>query len=154
MEPKRPTRLQFWSVIAVGYVILFAVGFFAPVAVDAVGDVYKSPETTETTSAKSSSSTKSESKADPETATTEKAADVDTASEAIESEVSAATGGTTSDSDDATDASASSTVVVKAGTTAFAIAKSHGLTLAQLQALNPGIDMNGVQAGQTLVVRQ
>ncbi|MYV36324.1 LysM peptidoglycan-binding domain-containing protein [Weissella cibaria] len=153
MEPKRPTRLQFWSVIAVGYVILFAVGFFAPVAVDAVGDVFKSPETTETTSAKSSS-TKSESKADPETATTEKAADVDTASEAIESEVSAATGGTTSDSDDATDASASSTVVVKAGTTAFAIAKSHGLMLAQLQALNPGIDMNGVQAGQTLVVRQ
>ncbi|AWF94517.1 hypothetical protein B6254_0060 [Weissella cibaria] len=145
--------MQFWSVIAVGYVILFAVGFFAPVAVDAVGDVFKSPETTETTSAKSSS-TKSESKADPETATTEKAADVDTASEAIESEVSAATGGTTSDSDDATDASASSTVVVKAGTTAFAIAKSHGLTLAQLQALNPGIDMNGVQAGQTLVVRQ
>lgn len=153
MEPKRPTRLQFWSVIAVGYVILFAVGFFAPVAVDAVGDVFKSPETTETTSAKSSS-TKSESKADPETATTEKAADVDTASEAIESEVSAATGGTTSDSDDATDTSASSTVVVKAGTTAFAVAKSHGLTLAQLQALNPGIDMNGVQAGQTLVVRQ
>lgn len=153
MEPKRSTRLQFWSVIAVGYIILFAVGFFAPVAVDAVGDVFKSPETTETTSAKSSS-TKSESKADPETATTEKAADVDTASEAIESEVSAATGGTTSDSDDATDASASSTVVVKAGTTAFAIAKSHGLTLAQLQALNPGIDMNGVQAGQTLVVRQ
>lgn len=153
MEPKRPTRLQFWSVIAVGYVILFAVGFFAPVAVDAVGDVFKSPETTETTSAKSSS-TKSESKADPETATTEKAADVDTASEAIESEVSAATGGTTSDSDDATDASASSTVVVKAGTTAFAIAKSHGLMLAQLQALNPGIDMNGIQAGQTLVVRQ
>ncbi|MBZ5942969.1 LysM peptidoglycan-binding domain-containing protein [Weissella cibaria] len=153
MEPKRPTRLQFWSVIAVGYVILFAVGFFAPVAVDAVGDVFKSPETTETTSAKSSS-TKSESKADPETATTEKAADVDTASEAIESEVSAATGGSTSDSDDATDASASSTVVVKAGTTAFAIAKSHGLTLAQLQVLNPGVDMNGVQAGQTLVVRQ
>ncbi|MDK9678884.1 LysM domain-containing protein [Weissella cibaria] len=153
MEPKRPTRLQFWSVIAVGYVILFAVGFFAPVAVDAVGDVFKSPETTETTSAKSSS-TKSESKADPETATTEKAADVDTASEAIESEVSAATGGSTSDSDDATDASASSTVVVKAGTTAFAIAKSHGLTLAQLQALNPEVDMNGVQAGQTLVVRQ
>ena len=153
MEPKRPTRLQFWSVIAVGYVILFAVGFFAPVAVDAVGDVFKSPETTETTSAKSSS-TKSESKADPETATTEKAAEVDTASEAIESEVSAATGGSTSDSDDATDASASSTVVVKAGTTAFAIAKSHGLTLAQLQALNPGVDMNGVQAGQTLVVRQ
>ncbi|MCT0020416.1 LysM peptidoglycan-binding domain-containing protein [Weissella cibaria] len=153
MEPKRPTRLQFWSVIAVGYVILFAVGFFAPVAVDAVGDVFKSPETTETTSAKSSS-TKSESKADPETATTEKAADVDTASEAIESEVSAATGGSTSDSDDATDASASSTVVVKTGTTAFAIAKSHGLTLAQLQALNPGVDMNGVQAGQTLVVRQ
>lgn len=153
MEPKRPTRLQFWSVIAVGYVILFAVGFFAPVAVDAVGDVFKSPETTETTSAKSSS-TKSESKADPETATTEKAADVDTASEVIESEVSAATGGSTSDSDDATDASASSTVVVKAGTTAFAIAKSHGLTLAQLQALNPGVDMNGVQAGQTLVVRQ
>lgn len=153
MEPKRPTRLQFWSVIAVGYVILFTVGFFAPVAVDAVGDVFKSPETTETTSAKSSS-TKSESKADPETATTEKAADVDTASEAIESEVSAATGGSTSDSDDATDASASSTVVVKAGTTAFAIAKSHGLTLAQLQALNPGVDMNGVQAGQTLVVRQ
>ena len=153
MEPKRPTRLQFWSVIAVGYVILFAVGFFAPVAVDAVGDVFKSPETTETTSAKSSS-TKSESKADPETATTEKAADVDTASEAIESEVSAANGGSTSDSDDATDASASSTVVVKAGTTAFAIAKSHGLTLAQLQALNPGVDMNGVQAGQTLVVRQ
>ncbi|APS26420.1 MULTISPECIES: LysM peptidoglycan-binding domain-containing protein [Weissella] len=153
MEPKRPTRLQFWSVIAVGYVILFAVGFFAPVAVDAVGDVFKSPETTETTSAKSSSK-KSESKADPETATTEKAADVDTASEAIESEVSAATGGSTSDSDDATDASASSTVVVKAGTTAFAIAKSHGLTLAQLQALNPGVDMNGVQAGQTLVVRQ
>ena len=153
MEPKRPTRLQFWSVIAVGYVILFAVGFFAPVAVDAVGDVFKSPETTETTSAKSSS-TKSESEADPETATTEKAADVDTASEAIESEVSAATGGSTSDSDDATDASASSTVVVKAGTTAFAIAKSHGLTLAQLQALNPGVDMNGVQAGQTLVVRQ
>ena len=153
MEPKRPTRLQFWSVIAVGYVILFAVGFFAPVAVDAVGDVFKSPETTETTSAKSSS-TKSESKADPETATTEKAADVDTASEAIESEVSAATGGSTSDSDDATDASASSTVVVKAGTTAFAIAKSHGLTLAQLQALYPGVDMNGVQAGQTLVVRQ
>ena len=153
MEPKRPTRLQFWSVIAVGYVILFAVGFFAPVAVDAVGDVFKSPETTETTSAKSSS-TKSESKADPETATTEKAADVDTASEAIESEVSAATGGSTSDSDDATDASASSTVVVKAGTTAFAIAKSHGLTLAQLQALNPGVDMNVVQAGQTLVVRQ
>ena len=142
MEPKRPTRLQFWSVIAVGYVILFAVGFFAPVAVDAVGDVFKSPETTETTSAKSSS-TKSESKADPETATTEKAADVDTASEAIESEVSVAT-----------DASASSTVVVKAGTTAFAIANSHGLTLAQLQALNPGIDMNGVLAGQTLVVRQ
>lgn len=153
MEPKRPTRLQFWSVIAVGYVILFAVGFFAPVAVDAVGDVFKSPETTETTSAKSSSK-KSESKADPETATTEKTADVDTASEAIESEVSAATGGSTSDSDDATDASASSTVVVKAGTTAFAIAKSHGLTLAQLQALNPGVDMNGVQAGQTLVVRQ
>ena len=153
MEPKRPTRLQFWSVIAVGYVILFAVGFFAPVAVDAVGDVFKSPETTETTSAKSSSK-KSESKADPETATTEKAADVDTASEAIESEVSAATGGSTSDSDDATDASASSTVVVKAGTTAFAIAKSHGLTLAQLQALNPGVDMNGVQAGQTRVVRQ
>ena len=153
MEPKRPTRLQFWSVIAVGYVILFAVGFFAPVAVDAVGDVFKSPETTETTSAKSSSK-KSESKADPETATTEKAADVDTASEAIESEVSAATGGSTSDSDDATDASASSTVVVKAVTTAFAIAKSHGLTLAQLQALNPGVDMNGVQAGQTLVVRQ
>lgn len=153
MEPKRPTRLQFWSVIAVGYVILFAVGFFAPVAVDAVGDVFKSPETTETTSAKSSS-TKSESKADPETATTEKAADVDTASEAIESEVSVATGSTTSDSDVATDASASSTVVVKAGTTAFAIAKSHGLTLAQLQALNPGIDMNGVLAGQTLVVRQ
>lgn len=153
MEPKRPTRLQFWSVIAVGYVILFAVGFFAPVAVDAVGDVFKSPETTETTSAKSSSK-KSESKADPETATTEKAADVDTASEAIESEVSAATGGSTSDSGDATDASASSTVVVKAGTTAFAIAKSHGLTLAQLQALNPGVDMNGVQAGQTLVVRQ
>jgi len=153
MEPKRPTRLQFWSVIAVGYVILFAVGFFAPVAVDAVGDVFKSPETTETTSAKSSS-TKSESKADPETATTEKAADVDTASEAIESEVSAATGGSTSDSNDATDASTSSTVVVKAGTTAFAIAKSHGLTLAQLQALNPGVDMNGVQAGQTLVVRQ
>lgn len=153
MEPKRPTRLQFWSVIAVGYVILFAVGFFAPVAVDAVGDVFKSPETTETTSTKSSS-TKSESKADPETATTEKAADVDTASEVIEGEVSAATGGSTSDSDDATDASASSTVVVKAGTTAFAIAKSHGLTLAQLQALNPGVDMNGVQAGQTLVVRQ
>ena len=153
MEPKRPTRLQFWSVIAVGYVILFAVGFFAPVAVDAVGDVFKSPETTETTSTKSSS-TKSESKADPETATTEKAADVDTASEAIESEVSAATGGSTSDSDDATDVSASSTVVVKAGTTAFAIAKSHGLTLAQLQVLNPGVDMNGVQAGQTLVVRQ
>ena len=153
MEPKRPTRLQFWSVIAVGYVILFAVGFFAPVAVDAVGDVFKSPETTETTSAKSSS-TKSESKADPETATTEKAADVDTASEAIESEVSVATGSTTSDSDVATDASASSTVVVKAGTTAFAIAKSHGLALAQLQALNPGIDMNGVLAGQTLVVRQ
>lgn len=153
MEPKRPTRLQFWSVIAVGYVILFAVGFFAPVAVDAVGDVFKSPETTETTSAKSSS-TKSESKADPETAATEKAADVDTASEAIESEVSVATGSTTSDSDVATDASASSTVVVKAGTTAFAIAKSHGLTLAQLQTLNPGIDMNGVLAGQTLVVRQ
>ena len=153
MEPKRPTRLQFWSVIAVGYVILFAVGFFAPVAVDAVGDVFKSPETTETTSTKSSS-TKSESKADPETATTEKAADVDTASEVIESEVSAATCGSTSDSDDATDASASSTVVVKAGTTAFAIAKSHGLTLAQLQVLNPGVDMNGVQAGQTLVVRQ
>lgn len=39
---------------------------------------------------------------------------------------------------------------VKAGDTLFAIAQSHGITLQQLEAANPGVDAKNLQVGQVL----
>ncbi|MCM6764812.1 LysM peptidoglycan-binding domain-containing protein [Weissella paramesenteroides] len=129
MKSRRPSRLKFWAFIFIGYVVLFAIGFTVLVAYGALTN-----KDTQQTSASTSSSSSSKS-----SATTEAA----------------------SSSDSAVDSSTSSKattsfkkkVTVQQGETGYAIATKYGLTVTQLQNLNPSIDLDNLEAGQTLKVK-
>jgi|GEM_PF-1934201 len=179
MKTKRPNRFQFWTVILLGYIILFVIGFFIPVAANAMGEVMH-PDKQATTAKSTSSHEKTTHKtkktvtakqhhsAKKAVATTamDETAEIttDTLDDATgtgvdQTTTNAATADTTvaddmasADAADASSAANATTVVVDRGVTAYSLARANGLTLAQLQALNPTIDLDGVQAGQILNV--
>ena len=181
MKRKRPNRLQFWTVILLGYVVIFFIGFFIPVGANAVNEaIHPDKQTTAKSSsspAKSThkvtkaakkakvSSVKKHHSATAQVASTMGDGDVTVADSTIDQTTNnvamAATTETTEDvtssadtSDVAATTTAPDTVVVDRGTTAYSLAKANGLTLAQLQALNPTVDLDGMQAGQVLNINQ
>ena len=188
MKRKRPNRLQFWTVILLGYVVIFFIGFFIPVGANAVNEALHPDKQT---TAKSSSSpaksthkmTKAAKKAKVSSVKKHHSATAQVASTMVDGDVTAAdtlndvadstidqttTNAAMADTTEATedvtssadtsDAAASTTVpdtvVVDRGTTAYSLAKANGLTLAQLQALNPTVNLDGMQAGQVLNINQ
>ncbi|MDR3190248.1 MAG: LysM domain-containing protein [Lactobacillaceae bacterium] len=60
---------------------------------------------------------------------------------------------TDTDADTTTEDTAASTIVVAQGQTLYSIANANGLTQAQLEALNPGVTADTLQAGQTLNIK-
>lgn len=128
MKTKKPSRIKYWIIILIGYVAIFLIGFFIPIAYDNV--THKDTQTdmvADNVSASSNHKQKSESKS----ATTKKA------TKSIKSHATTKT----------------SQIEVIAGETGYAIATKYGLSVDELQALNPEVDVNNLREGEMLTVK-
>ena len=149
METKQPRRLKFWLLVILGYIVLFVVGFTLPVLMNSItGGAQR--ETTKTAKVASSSSSDQEKSASEDGSTTE--SEAQTGNEAASGTSSAEVTASETEAESSSSAATGTTITVPQGATAYSIAKQHGLTLAQLQALNPSVNMNALQAGETIVV--
>lgn len=151
METKQPRRLKFWLLVILGYIVLFVVGFTLPVLMNSItGGAQR--ETTKTAKVASSSSSDQEKSASEDGSTTESEAQTGNESESGTS--SAEVTASETEAESSSSAATGTTITVPQGATAYSIAKQHGLTLAQLQALNPSVNMNALQAGEAIVVSE
>ena len=151
METKQPRRLKFWLLVILGYIVLFVVGFTLPVLMNSItGGAQR--ETTKTAKVASSSSSDQEKSASEDGSTTE--SEAQTGNEAESGTSSAEVTASETEAESSSSAATGTTITVPQGATAYSIAKQHGLTLAQLQALNPSVNMNALQAGEALVVSE
>lgn len=151
METKQPRRLKFWLLVILGYIVLFVVGFTLPVLMNSItGGAQR--ETTKTAKVASSSSSDQEKSAGEDGSTTE--SEAQTGNEAESGTSSAEVTASETEAESSSSAATGTTITVPQGATAYSIAKQHGLTLAQLQALNPSVNMNALQAGEAIVVSE
>ncbi|MBJ7648426.1 LysM peptidoglycan-binding domain-containing protein [Weissella confusa] len=151
METKQPRRLKFWLLVILGYIVLFVVGFTLPVLMNSItGGAQR--ETTKTAKVASSSSSDQEKSASEDGSTTE--SEAQTGNEAASGTSSAEVTASETEAESSSSAATGTTITVPQGATAYSIAKQHGLTLAQLQALNPSVNMNALQAGEAIVVSE
>ncbi|MDA5457231.1 LysM peptidoglycan-binding domain-containing protein [Weissella confusa] len=151
METKQPRRLKFWLLVILGYIVLFVVGFTLPVLMNSItGGAQR--ETTKTAKVASSSSSDQEKSASEDGSTTE--SEAQTGNEAESGASSAEVTASETEAESSSSAATGTTITVPQGATAYSIAKQHGLTLAQLQALNPSVNMNALQAGEAIVVSE
>ena len=151
METKQPRRLKFWLLVILGYIVLFVVGFTLPVLMNSItGGAQR--ETTKTAKVASSSSSDQEKSASEDGSTTE--SEAQTGNEADSGTSSAEVTASETEAESSSSAATGTTITVPQGATAYSIAKQHGLTLAQLQALNPSVNMNALQAGEAIVVSE
>lgn len=151
METKQPRRLKFWLLVILGYIVLFVVGFTLPVLMNSItGGVQR--ETTKTAKVASSSSSDQEKSASEDGSTTE--SEAQTGNEAESGTSSAEVTASETEAESSSSAATGTTITVPQGATAYSIAKQHGLTLAQLQALNPSVNTNALQAGEAIVVSE
>ncbi|WP_270276638.1 LysM peptidoglycan-binding domain-containing protein [Weissella confusa] len=151
METKQPRRLKFWLLVILGYIVLFVVGFTLPVLMNSItGGAQR--ETTKTAKVASSSSSDQEKSASEDGSTTE--SEAQTGNEAESGTSSAEVAASETEAESSSSAATGTTITVPQGATAYSIAKQHGLTLAQLQALNPSVNMNALQAGEAIVVSE
>ena len=151
METKQPRRLKFWLLVILGYIVLFVVGFTLPVLMNSItGGAQR--ETTKTAKVASSSSSDQEKSASEDGSTTE--SEAQTGNEAASGTSSAEVTASETEAESSSSAETGTTITVPQGATAYSIAKQHGLTLAQLQALNPSVNMNALQAGEAIVVSE
>lgn len=151
METKQPRRLKFWLLVILGYIVLFVVGFMLPVLMNSItGGAQR--ETTKTAKVASSSSSDQEKSASEDGSTTE--SEAQTGNEAESGTSSAEVTASETEAESSSSAATGTTITVPQGATAYSIAKQHGLTLAQLQALNPSVNMNALQAGEEIVVSE
>ena len=151
METKQPRRLKFWLLVILGYIVLFVVGFTLPVLMNSItGGAQR--ETTKTAKVASSSSSDQEKSASEDRSTTE--SEAQTGNEAASGTSSAEVAASETEAESSSSAATGTTITVPQGATAYSIAKQHGLTLAQLQALNPSVNMNALQAGEAIVVSE
>ena len=151
METKQPRRLKFWLLVILGYIVLFVVGFTLPVLMNSItGGAQR--ETTKTAKVASSSSSDQEKSASEDGSTTE--SEAQTGKEAESGTSSAEVTASETEAESSSSAATGTTITVPQGATAYSIAKQHGLTLAQLQALNPSVNMNALQAGEAIVVSE
>lgn len=151
METKQPRRLKFWLLVILGYIVLFVVGFTLPVLMNSItGGAQR--ETTKTAKVASSSSSDQEKSASEDGSTTE--SEAQTGNEAESGTSSAEVTASETEAESSSSAATGTTITVLQGATAYSIAKQHGLTLAQLQALNPSVNMNALQAGEAIVVSE
>ncbi|MCT0041582.1 LysM peptidoglycan-binding domain-containing protein [Weissella confusa] len=151
METKQPRRLKFWLLVILGYIVLFVVGFTLPVLMNSItGGAQR--ETTKTAKVASSSSSDQEKSASEDGSTTE--SEAQTGNEAESGISSAEVTASETEAESSSSAATGTTITVPQGATAYSIAKQHGLTLAQLQALNPSVNMNALQAGEAIVVSE
>lgn len=151
METKQPRRLKFWLLVILGYIVLFVVGFTLPVLMNSItGGAQR--ETTKTAKVASSSSSDQEKSASEDGSTTESEAQA--GNEAESGTSSAEVTASKTEAESSSSAATGTTITVPQGATAYSIAKQHGLTLAQLQALNPSVNMNALQAGEAIVVSE
>ena len=151
METKQPRRLKFWLLVILGYIVLFVVGFTLPVLMNSItGGAQR--ETTKTAKVASSSSSDQEKSASEDGSTTE--SEAQTGNEAASGTSSAEVTASETEAESSSSAATGTTITVPQGATAYSITKQHGLTLAQLQALNPSVNMNALQAGEAIVVSE
>lgn len=151
METKQPRRLKFWLLVILGYIVLFVVGFTLPVLMNSItGGAQR--ETTKTAKVASSSSSDQEKSASEDGSTTE--SEAQTGNEAESGTSSAEVTASETEAESSSSAATGTTITVPQDATAYSIAKQHGLTLAQLQALNPSVNMNALQAGEAIVVSE
>lgn len=151
METKQPRRLKFWLLVILGYIVLFVVGFTLPVLMNSItGGAQR--ETTKTAKVASSSSSDQEKSASEDGSTTE--SEAQTGNEAASGTSSAEVTASETEAESSSSAATGTTITVPQGATAYSIAKQHGLTLAQHQALNPSVNMNALQAGEAIVVSE
>lgn len=151
METKQPRRLKFWLLVILGYIVLFVVGFTLPVLMNSItGEAQR--ETTKTAKVASSSSSDQEKSASEDGSTTE--SEAQTGNEAASGTSSAEVAASETEAESSSSAATGTTITVPQSATAYSIAKQHGLTLAQLQALNPSVNMNALQAGEAIVVSE
>lgn len=151
METKQPRRLKFWLLVILGYIVLFVVGFTLPVLMNSItGGAQR--ETTKTAKVASSSSSDQEKSASEDGSTTE--SEAQTGNEAASGTSSAEVTASETEAESSSSAATGTTITVPQGATAYSIAKQHGLTLAQLQALNPSVNKNALQAGEAIVVSE
>lgn len=151
METKQPRLLKFWLLVILGYIVLFVVGFTLPVLMNSItGGAQR--ETTKTAKVASSSSSDQEKSASEDGSTTE--SEAQTGNEAESGTSSAEVAASETEAESSSSAATGTTITVPQGATAYSIAKQHGLTLAQLQALNPSVNMNALQAGEAIVVSE
>lgn len=151
METKQPRRLKFWLLVILGYIVLFVVGFTLPVLMNSItGGAQR--ETTKTAKVASSSSSDQEKSASEDGSTTE--SEAQTGNEAESGTSSAEVTASETEAESSSSAATGTTITVPQGATAYSIAKQHGSTLAQLQALNPSVNMNALQAGEAIVVSE
>lgn len=151
METKQPRRLKFWLLVILGYIVLFVVGFTLPVLMNSItGGAQR--ETTKTAKVASSSSSDQENQQvrmvqqrnqRRKLVMKRHQALVQLKWPLVKLKLS-----------QAVQLQRGTTITVPQGATAYSIAKQHGLTLAQLQALNPSVNMNALQAGEAIVVSE
>lgn len=129
MKTKKPSRIKYWLIILIGYVAIFLIGFFIPVAYNTL--THRDNQVATTTSSSSSSQ---ESKQKSESVTTQKAT---TSAKTAKSHSKKAT----------------SKVQVAAGQTGYALATKYGLSVDELQELNPNVDLNNLSEDETLKIK-
>ncbi|MBU7568815.1 LysM peptidoglycan-binding domain-containing protein [Weissella hellenica] len=131
MKTKKPSRIKYWIIILVGYVAIFLIGFFIPIAYDSM--THKDNQTDMAADAASDSS-KHKQKSKLKSATSKKAA---VSAKSTKSHATAAL----------------SKIEVAAGETGYAIATKYGLSVDELQSLNPDVDVNNLREGETLTIK-
>ncbi|WP_270322519.1 LysM peptidoglycan-binding domain-containing protein [Weissella confusa] len=158
METKQPQQYKFWLLVILGYIVLFVIGFYSPIVLDRVsGGSHNETTKTAATSSESSIDEAGTTPNDSVDTTDEEVASSAESTVVADSAEVASEPAASSEAEAASEAESSSTssamqLTVPQGTTAYSIAKQHGLTVAELQQMNPSINMNALQAGETIVV--
>lgn len=158
METKQPQQYKFWLLVILGYIVLFVIGFYSPIVLDRVsGGSHNETTKTATTSSESSIDEAGTTPNDSVDTTDEEVASSAESTVVADSAEVASEPAASSEAEAESEAESSSTsaatqLTVPQGTTAYSIAKQHGLTVAELQQMNPSINMNALQAGETIVV--
>ena len=134
MKSKRPSRFKFWTVILIGYVVLFAIGFSIPVAYGALTNKNDTQQTAASSSNKSSANSNSSKSSSSQSSSTTSSADSSTASSKSTT-------------------SSKKKITVQVGETGYSIANKYGLTVDELQDLNPSADLENLVDGQKLKIK-